>query len=75
VPIASIFEPLYIAQPWTEGEYTMAINTGAPLYVQLKEALPEGRRRQRDVSMRPRLGCKRNSPSVSPKQGMPLHEH
>src|SRR5258708_38209444 len=38
---APIFEPLYLGQPWTEIDYMMAINTGAPLYVQLKEAFPE----------------------------------
>ena len=36
-----IFEHLYLGQPWTEIDYMMAINTGAPLYVQLKEAFPE----------------------------------
>jgi vanillate/4-hydroxybenzoate decarboxylase subunit C len=36
-----IFETLYIGQPWTEGDFLGAINTCAPLYVQLKEAYPE----------------------------------
>jgi 4-hydroxybenzoate decarboxylase len=36
-----IFDHLYLGQPWTEIDYMMAINTGAPLYVQLKEAFPE----------------------------------
>jgi UbiD family decarboxylase len=36
-----IFEPLYIGQPWTELDYMLAINTGAPLYVQMKDAFPE----------------------------------
>ena len=36
-----IYETLYIGQPWTEGDFLGAINTCAPLYVQLKEAYPE----------------------------------
>jgi UbiD family decarboxylase len=36
-----IFEHLYLGQPWTEIDYMMAINTGAPLYVQVKETFPE----------------------------------
>jgi 4-hydroxybenzoate decarboxylase len=36
-----VFEHLYLGQPWTEIDYMIAINTGAPLYVQLKEAFPE----------------------------------
>jgi UbiD family decarboxylase len=38
---APIFEHLYLGQPWTEIDYMMAINTGAPLYVQVKETFPE----------------------------------
>lgn len=36
-----IFEHLYLGKPWTEIDFMMAINTGAPLYVQLKQAFPE----------------------------------
>ena len=36
-----IFEHLYIGMPWTEIDYLLGINTGAPLYVQLKENFPE----------------------------------
>src|SRR5258707_15803996 len=36
-----IFEHLYIGMPRTEIDYLLGINTGAPLYVQLKENFPE----------------------------------
>jgi vanillate/4-hydroxybenzoate decarboxylase subunit C len=36
-----IYEHLYLGMPWTEIDYVLALNTGAPLYVQLKEAFPE----------------------------------
>ena len=36
-----IFESLYIGMPWTEIDYLTAINTSAPIYVQLKSQFPE----------------------------------
>jgi len=36
-----IFESLYIGMPWTEIDYMTAINTSAPIYVQLKSQFPE----------------------------------
>jgi UbiD family decarboxylase len=36
-----IFESLYIGMPWTELDYLTAINTSAPIYVQLKSQFPE----------------------------------
>jgi UbiD family decarboxylase len=36
-----IFEHLYIGTPWTEIDYMLALNTCAPLYVQLKRDFPE----------------------------------
>jgi vanillate/4-hydroxybenzoate decarboxylase subunit C len=36
-----IFEHLYLGMPWTEIDYLLGINIGAPLYVQLKETFPE----------------------------------
>lgn len=36
-----IFESLYIGMPWTEIDYLTAINTSAPIYVQLKAQFPE----------------------------------
>ncbi|MCW2862696.1 MAG: kpdC [Actinoallomurus sp.] len=36
-----IFEHLYLGMPWTEMDYTLALNTSVPLYRQLKTAFPE----------------------------------
>ena len=36
-----IFESLYIGMPWTEIDYMTAINTSAPIFVQLKAQFPE----------------------------------
>jgi UbiD family decarboxylase len=36
-----IFESLYIGMPWTELDYLTAINTSAPIYVQMKSQFPE----------------------------------
>ena len=36
-----IFESLYIGMPWTELDYLIAINTSAPIHVQLKAQFPE----------------------------------
>jgi 4-hydroxybenzoate decarboxylase len=36
-----IYEALYLGMPWTEIDYLMAVNTCAPLYVQLKKDFPE----------------------------------
>ncbi|MCW2888196.1 MAG: vanillate/4-hydroxybenzoate decarboxylase subunit [Streptosporangiaceae bacterium] len=36
-----IFEHLYIGMPWTEMDYTLALNTSALLYRQLKAEFPE----------------------------------
>ncbi len=36
-----ILESLYIGMPWTELDYMLAVNTSAPIYVQLKEQFPE----------------------------------
>lgn len=36
-----ILEALYIGMPWKECDYMTAINTSAPLYVQLKARFPE----------------------------------
>lgn len=36
-----IFESLYIGMPWTEIDYLTAINTSAPIYVQMKAQFPE----------------------------------
>jgi vanillate/4-hydroxybenzoate decarboxylase subunit C len=34
-----ILESLYIGMPWTELDYMLAVNTSAPIYVQLKEKM------------------------------------
>jgi vanillate/4-hydroxybenzoate decarboxylase subunit C len=36
-----IFEHLYLGMPWTEMDYTLALNTSVPLYRQLKQDFPE----------------------------------
>jgi UbiD family decarboxylase len=36
-----IFEHLYLGMPWTEMDYTLALNTSVPLYRQLKAEFPE----------------------------------
>lgn len=36
-----IFEHLYLGMPWTEMDYTLALNTSVPLYRQLKADFPE----------------------------------
>ena len=36
-----IFESLYLGMPWTELDYLIAINTSAPIFVQLKSQFPE----------------------------------
>src|SRR2546427_2269827 len=36
-----IYEALYLGVPWTEMDYLCAVNTCAPLYVQLKKDFPE----------------------------------
>jgi UbiD family decarboxylase len=36
-----IFEHLYLGTPWTEMDYTLALNTSVPLYQQLKKDFPE----------------------------------
>ncbi|MET8720428.1 non-oxidative hydroxyarylic acid decarboxylases subunit C [Streptomyces misionensis] len=36
-----IFEHLYLGKPWTEMDYTLALNTSVPLYRQLKADFPE----------------------------------
>jgi vanillate/4-hydroxybenzoate decarboxylase subunit C len=36
-----IYEALYVGMPWTEIDYMCAVNTSAPLYVQLKKDIPE----------------------------------
>jgi 4-hydroxybenzoate decarboxylase len=36
-----IYEALYLGMPWTELDYMCAVNTCAPLYVQLKKDIPE----------------------------------
>jgi 4-hydroxybenzoate decarboxylase len=36
-----IFEHLYLGMPWTEMDYTLALNTSVPLYQQLKRDFPE----------------------------------
>ncbi|GII22795.1 non-oxidative hydroxyarylic acid decarboxylases subunit C [Planosporangium mesophilum] len=36
-----IFEHLYLGRPWTEMDYTLALNTSVPLYQQLKKDFPE----------------------------------
>ena len=36
-----IYEALYLGVPWTEMDYMCAVNTCAPLYVQLKKEIPE----------------------------------
>ena len=36
-----IYEALYLGMPWTEMDYMCAVNTCAPLYVQLKKDIPE----------------------------------
>jgi 4-hydroxybenzoate decarboxylase len=36
-----IFEHLYLGMPWTEMDYTLALNTSVPLYQQLKKDFPE----------------------------------
>ncbi|TJZ94353.1 non-oxidative hydroxyarylic acid decarboxylases subunit C [Actinacidiphila oryziradicis] len=38
---APIFEHLYLGMPWTEMDYTLALNTSVPLYRQLKADFPE----------------------------------
>jgi UbiD family decarboxylase len=37
----AIFEHLYLGMPWTEMDYTLALNTSVPLYRQLKADFPE----------------------------------
>ncbi|MGB7466207.1 MAG: non-oxidative hydroxyarylic acid decarboxylases subunit C [Candidatus Acidiferrum sp.] len=36
-----LYEALYLGLPWTELDYMCAINTSAPIYVQLKNEYPE----------------------------------
>ena len=36
-----VFEHLYLGKPWTEMDYTLALNTSVPLYRQLKADFPE----------------------------------
>ncbi|MEV5474810.1 non-oxidative hydroxyarylic acid decarboxylases subunit C [Streptomyces sp. NPDC052207] len=36
-----VFEHLYLGMPWTEMDYTLALNTSVPLYRQLKADFPE----------------------------------
>jgi vanillate/4-hydroxybenzoate decarboxylase subunit C len=36
-----IYEALYLGMPWTELDYMCAVNTCAPIYVQLKNEIPE----------------------------------
>ena len=36
-----IYEALYLGVPWTEMDYMCAVNTCAPMYVQLKKEIPE----------------------------------
>ena len=36
-----LYEALYLGMPWTELDYMCAINTSAPLHVQLKNEFPE----------------------------------
>lgn len=36
-----VYESLYLGMPWTEIDYMVAINTSAPLYVQIKNVFPE----------------------------------
>ena len=36
-----IYEALYLGMPWTELDYMCAVNTCAPIYVQLKKEIPE----------------------------------
>jgi 4-hydroxybenzoate decarboxylase len=36
-----IFEHLYLGMPWTEMDYTLALNTSVPLYQQLKKDFPD----------------------------------
>jgi vanillate/4-hydroxybenzoate decarboxylase subunit C len=36
-----IYEGLYLGMPWTELDYMCAVNTCAPIYVQLKKEIPE----------------------------------
>ena len=36
-----LYEALYLGMPWTELDYMCAVNTSAPLYVQLKSEIPE----------------------------------
>ena len=36
-----IFEHLYLGMPWTEMDYTLALNTSVPLHRQLKAEFPE----------------------------------
>jgi vanillate/4-hydroxybenzoate decarboxylase subunit C len=36
-----LYEALYLGMPWTELDYMCAVNTSAPLYVQLKKDIPE----------------------------------
>ena len=36
-----LYEALYLGMPWTELDYMCAVNTSAPLYVQLKNEIPE----------------------------------
>ena len=36
-----ILESLYLGMPWTELDYLIAINTSAPIFVQLKQQFPE----------------------------------
>jgi 4-hydroxybenzoate decarboxylase len=36
-----LYEALYLGMPWTELDYMCAVNTSAPIYVQLKNEIPE----------------------------------
>ena len=36
-----LYEALYLGMPWTELDYMCAVNTSAPLFVQLKKEFPE----------------------------------
>ena len=36
-----LFEALYLGMPWTELDYMCAVNTSVPIYIQLKNEIPE----------------------------------
>lgn len=36
-----LFEALYLGMPWTELDYMCAVNTSVPIYIQLKNDIPE----------------------------------